>query len=243
MIDRVDLNCDLGEGYNDIAIMPYISSCNIACGGHYGDERTMREAIVRARTNGLSIGAHPSYPDKKNFGRVSLKLSSEELSASIIAQLNVFKKICSEEGVKLHHVKPHGALYNDITKDTELAKTVFSVIATSCPDTIIYGAANSELVDLGRSMNIQIWEEAFIDRRYENKKTLVNRQEAEALITNEKSVLLQLDQILNNSIEDTNSERHQITSRTICLHSDTKGATGIAKLVNEYLIKNGVEIS
>ncbi len=243
MIKRIDLNCDLGEGYDDTAIMPYISSCSIACGGHYGNSSTMREAIIRARDNGLSVGAHPSYPDKENFGRRSLDISSEELSASISKQLNLFTKICDEEGVPLHHVKPHGALYNDIARNMDLSSIIIQVIADACPSAIIYGAANSHLDDLCQSMDIEIWEEVFVDRRYENRNTLVSRQQPDAVITDEEAIIDQLERLINNEVKDIHDNKHEIAGRTICLHSDTKGAERIAKIVHQYLVKNGVEIN
>ena len=243
MIKAIDLNCDLGEGYDDAAIMPFISSCNIACGGHYGDANTMRTAINLATKNAVAVGAHPGYPDKENFGRVSLSMGWDELSISIEKQLKQFVEICDDLGVRLHHIKPHGALYNDMVRDKDLAEQVLELLKSLFPETIIYGMANSHLIQMTKLLNLNFWEEAFIDRNYSDASTLLGRSQENAVLKDVKRIYSRIDNLMNKRLVDFKGISHFIRPRTLCLHSDTDDAALIAKEVYKHLELNGVNIT
>ena len=172
---KIDINCDVGEGIaSEHLLMPYISSCNIACGGHFGDVNSIDKTIKLAIKNNVKIGAHPSFPDKENFGRKLIQISDEEFTNSIQKQLNLFLDSLSLFGKKLHHIKPHGALYNAIAIDEKLANLFIDVTRNYLKDAFLYVPYNSVIERIALKNNINIKYEAFADRNYNNDLTLVS---------------------------------------------------------------------
>jgi len=242
---KIDLNCDLGEtqdGKLDEQIMPYISSCNIACGGHFGDEGTMEQTILLAKENSVSIGAHPSFPDKENFGREVLDISLEDLRSSLESQLTHFLKICDKHRIKCQHVKPHGALYNEAAKNEAYAKLIVQLIQSINPNLKLYGLADSLMQQIANQSTIEFVPEAFADRAYEPDKTLMSRKR-EGAVLQESIVLEQILDIAKHQKINAAGKRLDLVAKTICLHSDTQGAVNLAKTIHQKLVQEGIEIS
>jgi len=227
---EIDLNADLGEGdSHDVELLAIVSSCNIACGGHAGDEASMRETVVSAILNDVAIGAHPSYPDREGFGRRSAFLEGDELRASLIAQIQKFAAIVKEQGATLVHIKPHGALYNDAVDDRELAGMVAGCAAAAAPGAAFVGLPDSEMQDAASRHSLNFITEGFIDRAYQDDGQLVPRSEPGAV---HKSLELVLPQAVSlvGKVD------------TLCIHGDTPGAVQAAAAVRDALEKQGVEI-
>jgi UPF0271 protein len=229
-VSSIDLNADLGEGDPyDLALLRIVSSCNIACGGHAGDAKTMRATVLSALENGVSIGAHPSYPDREGFGRRSGYLSGEELLDSLTTQINALNSIVMESGAMLTHVKPHGALYNDAVNDRELADIIANAICASVPDAMFVGLPESELQNAAVDHGLVFVAEGFIDRAYQDNGQLVPRSEPGAVHENLELVLPQAVSLVGKV-------------DTLCIHGDTPGAADAAAAVRRELEKQGVEI-
>ncbi len=226
----IDLNADLGEGDpHDAELLAIVSSCNIACGGHAGDEASMRATVASAISNNVAIGAHPSYPDREGFGRRSHYLAGDELRASLMAQINKLAAAAKEQGTTLTHVKPHGALYNDAVNDRELAGMVASCVATAVPGAAFVGLPASEMQNAATRHSLNFVAEGFIDRAYQDDGQLVPRSEPGA-------VHRSLDLILPQAVSLVGKVD------TLCIHGDTPGAVEAAAVVRDALEKQGVEI-
>lgn len=240
----VDINCDVGEGVaNEHLLMPYISSCNIACGGHFGDVKTIDETIQLAKENKVKIGAHPSFPDKENFGRVLMQISEEDLKKSIQNQINLFLERLFLFDVKLHHIKPHGALYNAIAVDKKLAVFFADVIKPYLKNTYLYVPYNSVIEKVALKNNIKIMYEAFADRNYNNDLTLVSRKQKNALLVDEKEVLNHvLQMIKHQTVKTISGIEIPIKADTFCVHGDTENALEIVKFLHKELSKEGFTI-
>lgn len=241
---KIDINCDVGEGVdNEPLMMPYISSCNIACGGHFGDVNSMDKTIKIAIENKVKIGAHPSFPNKENFGRKLMQISDEELTESIQNQLDVFLERLSFFDGKLHHIKPHGALYNAIAVDKKLAILFMKSIDKYLKEAFLYVPYNSEIEKLALKNNIKIKYEAFADRNYNDDGTLVSRTHKNALLVDEKEVLNHvLYMIKNNQVKTISGLEKEIKVDTFCVHGDTKNAVEIVKKLHQNLEKKGFKI-
>ncbi|MBL8091372.1 MAG: LamB/YcsF family protein [Anaerolineales bacterium] len=229
---KIDLNCDLGEGIgNDEAIMPFITSANIACGFHAGDEKTMRETIRLAKKYHVNIGAHPSWEDRENFGRKEMNLSPNETEKIVRYQIELFAKICKEENAILTHVKPHGALYNQSARDVELARAIAQAIKNVSQDSILVGLAGSRSIEAGIKMGLKVAREGFPDRRYNSDGSLMSRNISGAVIESSDEVAHHaLTLILGGGLD------------TLCLHGDNLNAAENAKLLRSVLEKNGIEV-
>jgi UPF0271 protein len=226
----IDLNADLGEGDPcDAELLKIVSSCNVACGGHAGDAETMRKTVLSAIENDVSIGAHPSYPDREGFGRRSGFMFGEELLDSLTAQINALNSVVTELGSVLTHVKPHGALYNDAVNDRALANVIASAISATVPGAAFVGLPNSELQNAAAEFDLVFVGEGFIDRAYQNDGQLVPRSEPGAV---HKS----LDLVLPQAVSLVGKVD------TLCIHGDTPGAAEAAAAVRHALEKKGVEI-
>ncbi|MCW8998698.1 MAG: 5-oxoprolinase subunit PxpA [Kangiellaceae bacterium] len=246
----IDINCDLGEGKTladcdqDAHLMPFISSCNIACGGHAGNYQTMRKTIDSAIQNDLNIGAHPGYPDPENFGRVSLDLPVTELIASIDQQIASLDKVANEMGIPLNHIKLHGALYNDVEKDSQLACAFADYFKRQHKEKYIFALAHGQLLREAQSNGLQTIAEGFMDRRYTSQRQLTPRNIPGAVIESSKETVSQALALAQgrklNSIEGMPI---LIAAETICLHGDNPKAARIAKLLVDTLRDNGVNIS
>jgi UPF0271 protein len=244
MINSIDINCDVGEGMNnEHLLMPHISSCSIACGGHFGTIKSIDRAIELARENQVKIGAHPSFPDTENFGRKLTHMSEAALKTSIQNQLDLFLERVSFFNEKLHHIKPHGALYNAITVDENLANLFVDSIKKYMKDAFLYVPYNSviEKVALQNSMNIKY--EAFADRNYNDDLTLVSRDQKNALIMHEKDVFNHvLTMVKNGKAQTISSLEKHIKVDTFCIHGDTENAIEIVTYLSENLKKEGFKI-
>lgn len=240
----VDLNCDLGEGCTtDSEIMPFISSANISCGYHAGDENTIRTTLMLAKQYHVSVGAHPSYPDRENFGRKEMDLPLQEIKSMVITQIEFVKKLAEQIGLKLHHVKPHGALYNKAAKDKQLAITIAEAVKEVDSSLILYGLANSESGKAAAEIGIPFYNEVFADRTYTDEGQLTPRTEANAMIGSTTTALEQVMHMLNEGyVVSTNGNTIPIQADTICIHGDGQHAVEFAKHIHSMIIEANIQI-
>ncbi len=243
---RIDLNCDMGEGIDtDAAIFPFISSANIACGAHAGDADTMRRTVELALRHGVAIGAHPSYPDRANFGRVDIlgkPLRPEDLPVLIHEQLHRLQSICREFGVRLRHVKPHGALYNRAAADRGVAALVTRAILNFDPSLLLYGLSGSEMrMQAGRD-GLGFVSEVFADRSYRSDGGLVPRSEAGALIESPGLAVAQVLKMVREGLVETPGGDVVIAAETICLHGDGAHAVEFARVIHGALTAEGIRV-
>ena len=249
MSRHIDLNCDMGENEAEASaaldreLMRFISSCSIACGGHAGSERTMRRAAASALDAGLRIGAHPSYPDRENFGRQSMSISGTGLSAAITEQTAELKAIVNELGGKLSFVKPHGALYNDMARDAELTSLVVTTIKEFDPTLKIMGLAGSHCSAICEDLAMPFLGEAFADRRYADDGQLSPRSQDGAVITQPETAVEQILSIVEQArVESINGKWLPLQAQSICVHSDTPCALEHLMLISNHLISRGLTI-
>lgn len=237
MTRRIDLNCDLGEGCgNDAAIIPLISSANIACGAHAGDETSMRETLRLCRAFGVAAGAHPGYIDREHFGRRELNICPMELATALRSQLERLATLAREEGVRMVHVKPHGALYNQAARDTALADIIATTVFNFDPGLILVGLAGSELPKAGLRSGLRIAHEAFADRRYLANGALAPRDQAGAVIDDVDLATAQALAIaMHDPIESLDGAVLSLAADTICLHGDGAHAALFAKQLRNAL--------
>ncbi|QTD38949.1 5-oxoprolinase subunit PxpA [Polaribacter batillariae] len=244
MKNTIDINCDVGEGIkNEHLLMPYISSCNIACGGHFGNAETIDKTIQLAVENKVFIGAHPSFPDKENFGRKSMHISHQKLQKSIENQLALFTNRLSLVAEKLHHIKPHGALYNLIAVDKNFAETFLKSIGKYTKDIFLYVPYNSVIEKLAIKKNIKIKYEVFADRNYNNDLTLVSRNKENALITDVKDVLSHVLLMCKGSVKTISGELKTIKADTFCIHGDNEKAVSILEYVSKKLQEHEIKVA
>ena len=236
----LNINCDLGEGLNnEHIIMPLIDSCNIACGGHAGDNGSMIECIEISIKNNVKIGAHPSYPDKINFGRKKIDISSSELSYSIISQIESLETIADSYGLELNHIKAHGALYNQMIIDAELSNFYLDTINDFKNKCSLYIPYKSEIEKIALKKGFSIIYEAFGDRNYNDDLSLVSRNNENALITDPESVVNHIKTIKETeTVKTINGNFKKIKFDTICIHSDTNNSIEILKKINQEFGKS-----
>lgn len=240
----IDINADLGEGIgNENELMPVISSCNIACGGHAGDERSMRAAVKLAKHYRVKIGAHPSFPDVTNFGRKIIEMSRTELHATLKEQINTLNKIVEEEKAVLHHVKPHGALYNLAMTDSQTATVIIEVLKSMHPPVCIYVPYNSVIANVALAHDIPIIYEAFADRNYNDDLTLVSRVNTNALLHEENEVFQHVYRMIaQEEVKTVSGKLIPIKANTFCIHGDNPRAIKIANKLKYQLELKGVVI-
>ncbi|MBV9746145.1 MAG: 5-oxoprolinase subunit PxpA [Acidobacteriia bacterium] len=215
----MDLNCDKGElpdPAHEAALMEYITSANIACGGHAGDESTMERTAKLAMERGVRIGAHPSYPDRANFGRVAMAMSPAEIEAAVRSQIERLERVVARLGGRIVHIKPHGALYNVAARDQGVARAIGAAVAGWNAQAVVFGLAGSPCLSVWRGMGLSVAAEAFADRRYEADGSLRSRQFADALITEPHEAAAQAAHFAR-----------QVQAQTICVHGDTPHAVEI----------------
>lgn len=241
---QIDLNCDMGEGFDtDGSIMPLISSVNIACGAHAGDGATIKKTITLALQHQVAIGAHPSYPDKEGFGRKEIQLSETEIYTTIVEQVNLVRTIAKEMGGKLHHVKPHGALYNTSAKDPMVAAAIARAVTDIDPSLILYGLPESESSKAAKAVGLNFCNEVFADRTYTDEGQLTPRSQPDALITDEDGSISQVLQMVQlGMVNSVNSRSIPIKADTICIHGDGPHAFSFAKRIRAELEKNHILI-
>lgn len=240
----IDLNCDMGEGIgNEEFLMPYISSANIACGYHAGDEAEMKRVVALCINYDVAIGAHPSFPGKENFGRTKMNLSNEEVYELVKKQIEILNTIAVAAGAKLHHVKPHGALYNMAAKDAALAYAIATALKDIDPHLIFYGLSGSAMIDEANKIGLQTACEVFADRTYQPDGSLTARSQANALITDAAMAIQQVLMMINEKkVTATNGAIISIQPDTVCLHGDGKHAILFAKELNNSLQKARIGI-
>ncbi len=233
-MNQIDLNCDVGEGIeNEAVLMPFISSCNIACGGHAGDAETMRKVIELAAIHNVKIGAHPGYEDKENFGRVVLTLSRKQLKESIQKQIHALRKEVDAQGQRLHHVKPHGALYNKAAVDMDTAEVIVEAIAEMDTSLVVYAPYGSLLSQVVKGI-LPAKIEGFADRNYNNDYTLVSRSFENAIIDSPKSVMDHVERMVcKHQITTIQGSNIEVQLDTLCVHGDTKTAQAILSYLHK----------
>ena len=231
----ININCDLGEGLNnEHIILPLIDSCNVACGGHAGDNASMIECVEISIRNKVKIGAHPSYPDKINFGRKKINIPPSELSISIISQIESLEAISNSYGVTLYHIKAHGALYNQMIIDADLSNFYLDTIEEFKNKYSIYVPYKSEIEKLALKRGFSIVYEVFGDRNYNDDLSLVSRDSENALITDPETVIEHINTIKEtNTVKTINGNFQKIKFDTICIHSDTNNSIDILKKINK----------
>lgn len=242
---KIDLNADLGEGCgNDAALLKLVSSANIACGFHAGDAQTMRECVQEALKNGVAVGAHPSFPDRENFGRTAMQLPPQTVYAQTLYQCGALAAIVRAEGGRMVHVKPHGMLYNQAAVDPMLAEAIARAVRDCDPALILVGLANSELIRAAKDLQLTTREEVFADRGYQDDGTLVPRSQPGALITDDETALTQtLGMVLSGKVKSINGRDVALRAQTVCLHGDGEHALVFAHRLREAFEQYGVVVS
>lgn len=241
---QVDLNCDVGEGMpSDAQIIPLISSANIACGFHAGDDTIMKRTMEICLQHGVAIGAHPSWPDREYFGRRERQASSTEIYRIIANQLHHIAAIADELGIKLHHVKPHGALYNQSAKDQTIAAAIAKAVYDFDPSLLLVGLSGSISLQEASMIGLQTVHEVFADRTYQNDGSLTLRSQPNALIEDDQTALLQvLQMITQQSVTSVNGIIVPVKADSICLHGDGINAVAFAKTISSALQKAKIDI-
>jgi len=234
---KIDLNCDLGEGSpHDAELMPLITSANIACGAHAGDEATMRQCIALALRHGVAIGAHPGYADRDYFGRRELHLSIPEVFQLVQAQIRLLKALATVHGASLSHVKPHGALYNQAARDPLLATAIAEAVRQLDPSLTVFGLAGSELPRAARAIGLRAAEEVFADRTYRANGSLTERNRPDALIEDPAIACEQVMRMIQEGVVRTiDGTDFPLRADSVCLHGDGSGAVAFARRLHDAL--------
>jgi UPF0271 protein len=245
---HIDLNCDMGEMPQAIAdgtqeaLMRSITSVNIACGGHAGDEQTMATTIEQALRHKMAIGAHPGYADRANFGRLELNLSPDEVADSVYAQVRALAEVAARHHANITHVKPHGALFNQAVHNAQLARAIASGVARWSQQVVLVGLAGSPMLDVFDDAGFPIAAEAFADRRYEPDGTLRSRKHPDALIHDPAEAAQQALSIVQGKVVARDGSELALHADTLCIHSDTPGSPQIAAQVAKTLREAGVQL-
>lgn len=246
---KIDLNCDMGESFgawrmgSDAALMDFVSSVNIACGFHAGDPSVIRKTVETAIEKNVAVGAHPSFPDLQGFGRRAMSLSPAEVFDLVLYQVAAVKGICEALGGRLHHVKPHGALYNQAAKDKNLAAAIAKAVKAIDKNLIFYGLSGSVLISEAEKAGLKTASEVFADRTYAADGSLTPRTEPNALIHDSETAISQvLQMITEKSVTATGGEKVPIRAETVCIHGDGENALEFARKIKEKLTENGIKI-
>jgi UPF0271 protein len=240
----IDLNCDLGEGLdNDALLMPLISSANISCGYHAGDLEIMKRTVELAMQHNVAIGAHPGFNDKNHFGRIEIPITLPQLFDLMTDQIYLLKKITETFGTKIHHIKPHGALYNMAARDYRMARTIVAAIKSVDSKLILYGLFGSHLISEATALNLKNACETFADRSYQWDGSLTPRSLPGAVIESTELSLSQvLQMVLQGTVTTNLGEMIPIKAETICIHGDGKNAVIFAEQIRKKLIENNITI-
>lgn len=246
---RVDLNCDLGESFGaykiglDGDVIPYISSANIACGFHASDPVVMAHTVAMAKEHGCSVGAHPGFPDLMGFGRRQMQITPEEAKDYIIYQVGALAAFCRSQGIQMHHVKPHGALYNMAAVDYDLARAICEGISEVDSELVLLGLAGSELLKAADDVGLRYASEVFADRAYNEDGTLVSRKLPGAVITDEElAVQRVLRMVKEQKVTSVTGKDITILPDSICVHGDNRKALQFVQKIRDALIKEQIEI-
>ena len=246
---EIDLNCDAGESYgpwpmgDDDALIPLMTSVNIACGAHAGDPLVMRRALLLARQHNIACGAHPGYPDLHGFGRRAITMSPDEIEAWTLAQLGTLAAMARGAGVALRHVKPHGALYNTAADDEATADAIVRAVRAFDPELALVARAGSPMIALARAGGLRVAEEAFADRGYDAAGRLLPRSHPDALLRNPAEAAQRAVALVKaGELTSSDGARVHLHPQTLCVHSDTAGAAAIAVAVRAALLETGVTL-
>jgi len=245
---HIDLNSDMGESFGaytigaDEEILRWVTSANVACGWHGGDPQVMRLTVARAKSLGVAVGAHPSYPDLLGFGRRVMQISRQEARDYMLYQIGALRAFVEAAGLALQHVKPHGAIYNVAAKDRELSLGIAEAVQEAGGDLILMGLPDSEMLKAAQELGVRIAREAFGDRAYNEDGSLVSRKIAGSLITDPHQVADRVLGLAQGWVTAITGKEIRFKADTICLHGDTPGAAEIAKAVREALVKAGVQV-
>lgn len=247
---KVDLNSDLGESFGaykigmDDEVIKLVSSANVACGFHASDPVVMQKTVKMAKEAGIGIGAHPGFYDLMGFGRRNMVISPKEAYAYVTYQLGAIYAFCSQQGVKIQHVKPHGALYNMAGKDYELAKGICQAIYDFDPEIILLGLSGSQMINAGRDIGLKCANEFFADRAYEDDGSLRARTKEGSMITDENEAIERVVKVLKTGMVTTYSGNElELKIDSICVHGDNAHALEFVKIIRERLSKEGIEIA
>ncbi len=245
----IDLNSDLGESFGrytlglDDQVIPLVSSVNVACGMHAGDPAVMRRTVKLAAEAGVAVGAHPGYPDLQGFGRRDIAMSPDEAYDYILYQIGALQAFCHAAGARMHHVKPHGQLYNRAAVDPELARAVAAAVHDANLDLVLVGLANSELIRAGQAEGIRTAQEFFADRNYTDEGLLVSRKLPDAVITDEDFAVARVVRaVKEGAIESASGKLITVKPDTICIHGDNVHALEFAGKIRTALTEAGVEV-
>lgn len=242
-MQTIDINCDVGEGFNNESLlMPFLSSCNIACGAHAGSLEIIKNTMLLAKKHGVKIGAHPSFPDQENFGRKMMNISSEALQKSIESQLRTIKQCAEKLNLKIHHVKAHGALYNSIAKDTLFAKVFVNAVKVVFKNIFLYVPCHSEIEKIALQNHLQIKYEVFIDRNYNEDLSLVDRSQKNAIIQNKSEALKHVNNLLHGKVKTVTGKEKKIQADTFCVHGDAVNTLEILRFLKEFFTKKEIDI-
>jgi UPF0271 protein len=247
---RIDLNSDLGESFGpwpmgqDAALMASITSANVACGFHAGDPGVMRQTIALAKDRGVAVGAHPGFPDLVGFGRREMKATPVEVEDFVLYQLSALAGMAGAQGIRLQHVKAHGALYNMACKDRALADAIARAVAAFDRSLILFGLPNSELLRAGEAAGLPVAAEVFADRAYERDGSLVSRATSGSVI-HDAAVVVQraVQMVREKSVIAIDGSTVALQTDTICLHGDTPGAAALAKQIRAGLEAAGIRVT
>lgn len=249
MMVQIDLNCDMGESFgvynlgHDEEAMPHVTSINVACGFHASDPLNMFKTVKLAKKYGVAVGAHPSFPDLVGFGRREMVATTEEIKADVIYQIGALWSFCLVEGVKMQHVKAHGAMYNMAAKDVTVATALAEAIKVVDPGLIMLCLANSAMVTAARQVGVKYVEESFADRAYTAEGTLVSRKLTGSVIHDIDLVAERvLGMVLKQQVASIDGVQVPLKTQTVCVHGDTPGAVGMIKKIRERLKAEGVTV-
>lgn len=245
----VDLNCDLGESFGayiigmDASLMPYITSANVACGYHAGDAAVMERTARLCKENGVAIGAHPGFPDLQGFGRRNMAVTPPEAKVYVQYQVGALLAFCREQGLALHHVKPHGALYNMAAKDYDLAEGICLGIRAAAPDTVVLGLSGSEMIRAAEAVGLKAANEVFADRAYQPDGTLVPRKQPGAMIEDEEEAIARvIRMVTQGKVKANNGADISIRADSVCVHGDNPRALDFTSRIRKALEAAGVEV-
>lgn len=242
---KVDLNADLGEGCaQDRELLQIVSSVNIACGFHAGDAQTMLQSVRWAREFNVAMGAHPSFPDRENFGRSAMQLPPETVYAQMIYQIGALKGLVESEGGRLVHVKPHGMLYNQSAQQAALAEAIARAVKAVDPGLILVGLANSESIRIAQALELTTREEVFADRAYQADGSLVPRSQPGAMVESDEQAIAQtLSMIEQGRVQSLSGEWVSVKADTVCVHGDGTHALTFARELRKAFTQHNIEIT
>jgi UPF0271 protein len=243
-MEWIDLNCDMGEGMpDDEALMPLISSANIACGYHAGNAALMARTVESALRHGVAIGAHPGFDDRDNFGRTELHLPAADVYALVRMQIRLLREVCARQGAVLRHVKPHGALYNMAARDAVLAEVLARATVDEDPGLVLYGLSGSFLLSEAEKLGLRTASEVFADRTYQDDGSLTPRKTPGALIDSDDRALAQvLHMVKRGTVVSVSGALAPIKAETLCLHGDGAHAVSFATTIRHMLDHEGIQI-